>query len=227
MALFVDCAVVDEVAALAATYPLAGVTTNPTLRLAAVERGQRLDELELGRALLGACNGVIFIQPAAPDAQALANAALQLVALDSARVVIKLPTNTAGLGAAARLGPAAVRFAFTAVYSLAQAFTAAMAGAEWLIPYFDRMRRSGTDAATTLRQMRDTIHGQAMPANTRLLAASLKSPSQVAEALLAGADDITVPPEVLRALAEDPSSEVAIAQFDHDAQRVRELLGGQ
>ncbi|HKS69941.1 MAG TPA: transaldolase family protein, partial [Ktedonobacterales bacterium] len=154
MALFVDCAVVDEVAALAATYPLAGVTTNPTLRLAAVERGQRLDELELGRALLGACNGVIFIQPAAPDAQALANAALQLVALDSARVVIKLPTNTAGLGAAARLGPAAVRFAFTAVYSLAQAFTAAMAGAEWLIPYFDRMRRAGSDASAVIGHMR-------------------------------------------------------------------------
>lgn len=227
MALFVDCAVVDEVVALAATYPLAGITTNPTLRLAAVERGQRLDELELTRALLGACDGTIFIQPAAPDAQALANSALHLVALDSARVVIKLPANTAGLGAAARLGPAAVRFAFTAVYSLAQAYTAAMAGAEWLIPYFDRMRRAGIDAAATLRQMRDTIHGQVMPANTRLLAASLKSPAQVAEALLAGADDITVPPEVLRAMAEDPSSEVAIAQFDQDAQRARVLLGGQ
>lgn len=225
MALYVDCAVVDEVAALAATYPLSGVTTNPTLRLAAVERGQRLGEPELARALLEACDGAIFIQPAAPDAQALANAGLKLAALDSARIVIKLPANTTGLGAAARLGPAGVRFAFTAVYALAQAYTAAMAGAEWLIPYFDRMRRAGTDAATVVRQMRDTISGQALPANTRLLAASLKSPVQVGEALLAGADDITVPPEVLRAMAEDPSSEVAIAQFDHDAQRARALLG--
>ncbi len=225
MALYLDCAVVDEVAALAATYPLAGVTTNPTLRLAAIEHGQRLGELELARALLEACNGAIFIQPSAPDAQALANAALRLAELDSARIVIKLPTSTAGLGAAAQLGPAAVRFAFTAVYSLAQAYTATMAGAEWLIPYFDRMRRAGTDASATIRHMRDTIRGQAMPANTRVLAASLKSPAQVGEALLAGADDITVPPEVLRAMAEDPASEVAIAQFDHDAQRAHALLG--
>ena len=225
MALYLDCAVVDEVGALAATYPLAGVTTNPTLRLAAVEHGQRLGEAELARALLDACDGTIFIQPAAPDAQALATSALRLAALDSARIVIKLPANTAGLGAAARLAPAAVRFAFTAVYSLAQAYTASMAGAEWLIPYFDRMRRLGADAATVIRQMHDTIRGQAMPANTRLLAASLKSSSQVAEVLLAGADDITVPPEVLRAMAEDPSSEAAVAQFDRDAQRARELLG--
>ncbi len=225
MALYLDCAVVDEVAALAATYPLAGVTTNPTLRLAAIERGQRLSEPELARALLEACDGAIFIQPAAPDAQALATAAQRLAALDSARIVIKLPANTAGMGAAARLGPAAVRFAFTAVYSLAQAYIAAMAGAEWLIPYVDRMRRSGADATTVIRQMRDTIRGQAMPANTRVLAASLKSPAQVGEALLAGADDVTVPPDVLRALAEDPASEAAIGQFDHDAQRAHALLG--
>lgn len=225
MAIYVDCAIVDEVAALAATYPLAGVTTNPTLRLAAVEQGQRLGELELARALLEACEGAIFIQPAAPDAQALATAAQQLAALDSARVVIKLPANTAGLGAAARLGPIAVRFAFTAVYSLAQAYIAAMAGAEWLIPYFDRIRRAGADATTVVRQMRDTIRGQAMPANTRVLAASLKSPEQVGEALLAGADDVTVPPEVLRAMVEHPASEAASAQFDHDAQRAHALLG--
>lgn len=227
MALYLDCALVDEVAALATSYPLAGVTTNPTLRLAAVERGQRLGEAELARALLGACDGAVFIQPTAPDAQALATAALRLAALDSARIVIKLPANTAGLTAAAHLRPAAVRFAFTAVYSLAQAYVAAMAGAEWLIPYFDRMRRAGTDAATAIRQMRETIRGQAMPANTRLLAASLKSPAQVGEALLAGADDLTVPPEVLRALAEDPQSEAAVAQFDRDAQRARDLLGEQ
>lgn len=227
MALYLDCAVVDEVATLAATYPLAGVTTNPTLWLAAVERGQRLGEIDLARALLQSCDGAVFVQPSAPDAQALATAASRLSALDSARIVIKLPANTAGLAAAMRLRPAAVRFAFTAVYSLAQAYAAAMAGAEWLIPYFDRMRRSGADAATIIRQMRETIHGQEMPSNTRLLAASLKSPAQVAEVLLAGADDITVPPEVLRAMAEDPSSEAAIAQFARDAQRARELLGEQ
>jgi TalC/MipB family fructose-6-phosphate aldolase len=226
MSLFVDCAVVDEVAALAATYPLAGVTTNPTLRLAAVERGQRLNELDLARELLHACDGVIFIQPVAPDSHALASVSLRLAELDSARIVIKLPASTKGLGAAARLAPAAVRFAFTAVYSLAQAYIAAMSGAEWLIPYFDRLRRSGADATMVVGQMHSTLAGPAMPANTRLLAASLKSPAQVGEALLAGADDVTVPPEVLRAMVEDPSSEAALARFEHDAQRISALLNG-
>ncbi|MFI5271817.1 MAG: transaldolase family protein [Ktedonobacterales bacterium] len=226
MALYVDCAYVDEVAAICATYPVAGVTTNPTLWLAAIERGQRLDDVALVRELLRVCTGLVFAQPSGADATALANAALRYAALDSARVVIKLPANTAGVAAAAQLQLAAVRFAFTAVYSRAQAYAGALAGAEWLIPYFGRLRRAGLDPCAVIRDLRGIAGGEALPASARILAASLKSPDDVAEAVLAGASDLTAPPDCIRALPEDPLSLGDITQFDQDAQRARQLLGG-
>lgn len=226
MALYVDSAYVEEVAQIAAAYPVTGVTTNPTLRLAAFERGQRLSEEDLLRELLRVVPGPVFMQPAAPDAEGLIAQATQLANLDSARVVIKLPANSAGLAATLPLGRAGVRFALTAVYAPAQAYAGAMAGAEWLIPYFDRMRRSGLDPEQRLTDMHSLLASQTLPANTRILAASLKSAEDIVQALLAGADDITAPPDVIRALAEDPLSQAAIAHFDDDAARIRKQLGG-
>jgi transaldolase len=59
----------------------------------------------------------------------------------------------------------------------------------------------------------------------RILAASLKSPADVVEATLSGAHDATVPPDVLRAMAEDPLSQTAVAQFAADWKRADALLG--
>lgn len=225
MALYVDSAHVEEVAQIVTAYPVTGITTNPTLRLAALERGQRLAEDDLLRELLRVTPGPVFMQPTAPDAEGLVAQATRLADLDSAQVVIKLPANSHGLAAALSLRSAGVRFAFTAVYGLAQAYAGAMAGAEWLIPYFDRMRRSGLDPQQRLTEMRTLLAGQTLPANTRILAASLKSAEDVVQALLAGADDLTVPPDLIRTLAEDPLSQAAIARFDEDAGRVRGQLG--
>jgi len=226
MALYVDSAYVEEVAQLvAASYPVSGVTTNPTLQLAALERGQRLGQRALVAELLRVTAGPVFTQPSAPDAAGLAHQATQLVDLDPRRVVIKLPANGSGLAAAVQLGRAGVRCALTAVYTLAQAYAGALAGAEWLIPYFGRLQRADLDPEQCLADMSKLLAGQTPPANTRILAASLKSTGDVARALLAGAQDITAPPEVIRALAEDPLSATAVATFDSDAERLHDLLG--
>jgi len=43
MALYIDSAYLDDVKEVARIVPVAGVTTNPTILLAAWERGQQLD----------------------------------------------------------------------------------------------------------------------------------------------------------------------------------------
>ena len=53
-------------------------------------------------------------------------------------------------------------------------------------------------------------------AHTRLLAASVKSASDVTEALMAGAHDVTASPEVIKSLLRDPLSDQAFAQFAAD-----------
>ncbi len=52
MALYVDCAFFDDIMKVAQTVPLAGVTTNPTILLAARERGQIMDIDSLVKGLV-------------------------------------------------------------------------------------------------------------------------------------------------------------------------------
>lgn len=223
MALYVDSANVAEVADLCAAYPVAGVTTNPSILLAAIEQGQRLSDVDVLRALLSACDGPIFMQPSAETADDLVAAGIHYVDVDMARVVLKLPMTELGVRAAMDLKRRGVRFAFTAVTSLAQAYTGVLAGAEWIIPYFARMRRAGVDTCDRLSGIARVLAGQSSAC--RILAASLKSPADVIEATLAGAHDATVSPGILRVMAEDPLSQAAVAQFAADQQRAEELLG--
>lgn len=223
MALYLDSADVAEVARLCATYPVAGVTTNPSILLAAIERGQRLHDLDVLRELLAACGGLVFMQPTAETAEDIVAAGMRYADADSARVVLKLPMTALGLRAALDLKRRGARFAFTAVASLAQTYTGILAGAEWIIPYFCRMRRAGVDAPDRVAGMSRLLASQMCTA--RILAASLKSPADVVEATLSGAHDATLPPGVLRAMAEDPLSQAAVAQFAADWQRAGALLG--
>jgi len=217
MALFADSAHLEDVAALRAAFPITGVTTNPSILLAARERGQRATDREVLRGLLDICSGPVFMQPSAESAEGLRALALGYVELEPARVVVKLPLVPAGLEAAHALREDGARLSFTAVASVAQAYCALLAGAAWVIPYFGRLRRAGIDAPARLGAMAHLISAQHSEA--RVLVASLKSADEVSEALLAGGDDITAAPEVIRALASDPLTDAAVARFAADWER--------
>ena len=223
MGLYVDSADLDDIADLCQTFPVTGVTTNPSILLAAVERGQRLSDLDVLDRLLLLCAGPVFMQPTADTPAGLAAAALRYVAADPARVVIKLPATATGLAAASELRRQGVRLAFTAAYTLAQAYCAVQAGAQWVIPYFGRLRRSGVDAADRVDAMTHLLAQQST--STRILAASLKSVADLVEVTSAGAHDVTAPPDIIRALMDDELTQTAVAQFAEDWRRLREVLG--
>jgi len=222
MALYVDSAYLDDVASVCARYPVEGVTTNPTILLAAAQRGQRLSDLDVLRRLLGLCTGPVFMQPMGEDAEALRAAAERYIAVARERVVPKLPPTEVGFAAGAALARDGARVSFTATCSLAQAFCAARAGAAWIIPYFGRLRRAGVDACERVGQMARLLEAQG--GRTRVLVASVKSPADLVEATLAGAHDVTVAPDIIRALLDDPLSHTALEQFAADWRRLGALL---
>lgn len=224
MALYVDSAYLKDVEEVCATYPVVGVTTNPSILLAALEQhDQRMDDLALTRALLSICTGHVFMQPTATTLDELRAAARRYIDVDPARVVVKLPMNALGIQTGKALKAEGARVAYTATYSLAQAYVAAMADADWIIPYHARLRRAGLDAAARIEGMVALLERQKSP--TRVLAASVKSAACLVEVATAGAHDATLPPEVIRALAEDALSDAAVAQFATDWQQVRASLG--
>ncbi len=223
MALFVDSAFLPDVEAVCARYPVAGVTTNPSILLAAAQRGQRLADLDVLRELLRLCRGPVLMQPMADardsDAAGLRASAERYIAAAPERVVPKLPPTEDGLEAGMALVRGGARVAYTATCSLAQAYCAAQAGASWVIPYFGRMRRAGEDACERVAGMARLLAAQQSP--TRILVASIKSSGDLVEATLAGAHDVTTAPEVIRALLDDALTDAALAQFTADWGQLR------
>lgn len=221
MALYIDSAFLSDIIPVAQTIPLAGVTTNPSILLAARERGQNLDTLSLVRELQCIVEGFIFVQPGASEEEEMLKEVASYIEVDSLRVVPKLPMTHVGMRVALRLRKANQRITFTAVTSLAQAYSAAMTGADFIIPYYNRMERSGVDASERVAQMAELLHKQQL--TSRLLVASIKTASEAERALMAGAHDLTIAPQVLLDMAHDPQSEQAIEKFRLDWQKMKNM----
>ena len=221
MALYIDSALIDDVARACATFPIAGVTTNPTIMRAAWERGQRLSDIQVIKHLLPLVSGDIFAQPTGAGDDELYAAASAYLAVAPDRVVPKLPMTPLGLRVGRLLVAAGGRVSYTAVASLSQAYCASLAGARWIIPYFGRLRRSGVDPIERINHMARLIGHQGT--DTHVLVASLKSASDVTEAVLAGAHDVTTPPDVIESLAHDDLTTATLLQFDADWTHLTEL----
>jgi TalC/MipB family fructose-6-phosphate aldolase len=202
------------------TVPLAGVTTNPTILLAARERGQNLSPQGVLDALLSSLDGSIFIQSGASEEEEMYTEALAYIQAAPNRVIPKIPMTHIGLRVARRLKQQQ-RIAFTAVTSVAQAYSAAMAEADFIIPYYGRLERAGIDASERISEMADVLHNT--HSTTRILVASIKSPEDAAKALLAGAHDLTVTPSVLMEMVTDPLTEEAVGRFTQDWQKMNKL----
>jgi TalC/MipB family fructose-6-phosphate aldolase len=224
--LFVDSAYLEDVERICAGFPIAGVTTNPSILLAArEEHGQHLDDLTVLRELLRLCDGTVCMQPVGESAEDLYAAASRYVNVAPPRVVPKLPMTTAGLRTGMRLKGEGARIAFTAVSSLAQAYCATMAGASWVIPYYGRLRRQGVDPSERVGHMAQLLAKQ--EGRTRILAASIKSSDDLAEAALAGAHDMTVGPDVIAGLLTDALTEAAVRQFTLDWERAQQMTSSR
>jgi len=221
MALYIDSAFLNDIMNVTQTVPLAGITTNPSILLAARERGQDLSPHELLDALLRSTNGIIFMQPGASEEEEMFAEALAYIQAAPKRVIPKIPMTHTGMRVARQLKQQQHRLAFTAVTSVSQAYNAAMAGADFIIPYYGRLERAGIDASERISEMADLLHN-AHP-TTRILVASIKSPGDAATALLAGAHDLTVTPQVLMEMVIDPLTEDAVERFTQDWQKMNKL----
>jgi transaldolase len=84
--------------------------------------------------------------------------------------------------------------------------SAALAGAKYAIAYVNRATRLLGDGFALVQDMADVLK----KTNTEILAASIKSPSEAIKTLLAGAHHLTLPFDVLQAIAvhEFPSKQL-------------------
>ena len=91
------------------------------------------------------------------------------------------------------------------------AFLTASAGADYVLPYVNRMSRLRGDGPGFVRDLARVC--EAVGLGTEVLAASIKSPEEAVQTLLAGAQHVSMPWAVLQAMGHDPLSEEAVADF--------------
>lgn len=139
MELYLDTSDVAAVKALARVFPLAGVTTNPSI----VAAGKQTLEVllpQLQEAMGG--QGRLFAQVMATTAEGMVSDARKLRAI-IADIVVKVPVTAEGLTAIKLLKEEGIPTLGTAVYGAAQGLFAALAGAEYVAPYVNRVDAQG------------------------------------------------------------------------------------
>jgi transaldolase len=97
-----------------------------------------------------------------------------------------------------------------------QAIMAANAGANYVSLFWGRIRDTGQDAATVVRQVHETFKTWNCP--TEIIVGSIRQMIDVNEAMQAGADIVTVPPQFFPLMCRHPKTDETVGQFMRDAQ---------
>lgn len=210
MELYLDTADVAAVKRLSHILPLQGVTTNPSI---VAKEGKPLWEvLPALRDALGG-NGKLFAQVMASDAEQMVAEALLLTQRVSG-LVVKVPVTREGLAAIKKLKGMNIPTLGTAVYGAGQGLLSALAGAEYVAPYVNRLDAQGGDGIAVVKELQTLLNLHAPHA--KVLAASFRTPRQAMDCLLAGCQSITLPVDVAEQLLDTPAVQAAVEKFDAD-----------
>jgi transaldolase len=136
----------------------------------------------------------------------------RIIAQYAPNMVVKIPTNEAGVHAAKVLIKEKIRVTMTAVYTPAQALLASALKADYTAPYFGRMNDLGRDAFAEIVAMQTTV--RQLGSATRILVASLRAASDVAALAAAGLDTFTFSPKVAADFFSDAAASAAIEVFE-------------
>jgi len=217
MKFFVDTADTREIADLAATGLLDGVTTNPSL---IHKSGRKF--LEVVEEICGLVEGPVSAEVVALDHDTMMKEAAILRKI-AKNVAIKVPLTIDGLKTCKKLSDESVMVNVTLCFSANQALLAAKAGASFISPFVGRHDDIGFDGMqliSDIRQIYDNYDFQ-----TEILVASVRHPIHVLESAKIGADVITAPPAVIRMLFNHPLTDKGIEGFMVDWAKTGQSIG--
>ncbi len=210
MGLFLDSARIEEVQKAVELGFLSGVTTNPTIMAKA--KGQTRDIID---RICHLSPGPVFYQVTAKTSEEREREGREFFDICREKVVLKIPATTENLALMAKLCQE-IPCAATAVYSGAQTLVACEAGASYVIPYVNRATRLLGDGFKLVAEMAAVIKASGKPVD--ILAASIKSADEATQAVLAGANHLTLPLDILLSLGNHPLSDAAIEEFGRAGQ---------
>jgi transaldolase len=216
MKLFLDTADPKEIASLAATGLVDGVTTNPSL---AAKTGKPL--FEALRAICDVVKGSVSAEVTAIETEAMIAEGRKLAKIAD-NITVKVPLTWDGLKACRALARDGLKVNVTLCFSPNQALLAAKCGAAFISPFIGRLDDAGHDGMALIREIRHVYDNYGF--STEILAASIRHPTHVRDAALARADVATMPPAIFKQLVQHPLTDKGLAAFLEDWKKTGQTI---
>lgn len=217
MKFFVDTADTREIAELAETGLLDGVTTNPSL----VHKAGR-DFLEVVKEICAIVPGPVSAEVVAADNDEMMREA-EVLRKIADNIAIKVPLTIDGLKTCKALTSDGTMVNVTLCFTANQALLAAKAGATFISPFVGRHDDIGFDGMQIISEIR-TIYDN-YDFETQILVASVRHPVHVLQSAMIGADVMTAPPAVIRQLFKHPLTDRGLEAFLADWQKTGQTIG--
>lgn len=228
MLLFLDTADLAEVEKY--SFMLHGVTTTPTIIKRdykksgdefMIEVREKFPDLE------------IHVEALAKDAEATLELILENFCRKSwykvGKVVFKVPVSVDGLAVAAALAKKApeVKLNLHMVFTAGQSILAMHVNSAYIAPLIGRYADKIAELHSNGKRSRNNDAGmemleevlackQSLGSDTHILASSIRTVHDFAQAVILGADAVTLPPTVLREALEHPMTTEGVATFWKD-----------
>jgi len=213
MRIFLDTANIDEIRQAAKLGIISGVTTNPSL----MSKEGTSDYEKVVKTICSIIPGSVSAEVLAEDTESMIKEA-QSKASWATNVTIKIPATADGLEAISTLSKENIEINMTLCFSVNQALLGALAGAAYVSPFVGRLDDTGHDGMQVVKDIVEIFKHYELP--TQVIAASIRHPQHCVAAAKAGAHIATVPYNVLMQMIRHPLTDVGVARFLADWQRV-------
>lgn len=208
MKFFVDTADVEAIRELNDLGMVDGVTTNPSLIL---KSGR--DILEVTKEICSIVAGPVSAEVVALKADEMIAEGRKLAEI-APNITVKVPLTWDGLKACKTLSGEGKMVNVTLCFSVNQALLAAKAGATFISPFIGRLDDINLDGLELISDIRQVYDNYAF--ETQILAASVRTLNHASQCALIGADVMTAPPAVIKAMAGHVLTDKGLEQFMKD-----------
>lgn len=216
MKFFVDSAEIPAIRELNDTGLVDGVTTNPSL---IAKSGGNI--LKVIAEIAEMVEGPVSAEVTATDHATMLAEGRKLAKI-APNIAVKVPLTMDGLKTCKVLSDAGTMVNVTLCFSANQALLAAKAGATFISPFVGRLDDIGQDGMELIADI-VTIY-ENYDFATEVLVASIRHPMHLLDAAKIGADVATLPPNVLKSLANHPLTDKGLAAFLTDWEKTGQSI---
>jgi transaldolase len=222
MQIFVDSANPEEIRKWLRQGVADGATTNPSIMfkdgVCDLEDGARELSTLLGELPLS-------VEVTSNDPLEMLEQARELASW-GANIVVKIPVinewGASCLGVIHALVQEDIKVNATAILSFNQAIMAAKAGATYVSIFAGRIGDEGGDPATVIHHVRQWLDRWGY--QSRIIAGSIRGVMDIQVAAVAGADIITIPPQLIAKMVDHRYTRETVHQFIEDAEKTLQRI---